>query len=182
MRNTRIRAAAPLLALTLALGLGACGSETDEPGGETTPTESADPPADDDETSSDDSEETLVPADPTEQPPEGAPIELPTNDVPEDVIASDEVQAAITDLADRASVQADQVQVAGYFEVTWNDGSIGCPEPGMSYTQALVPGQLLVLEADGQQYSYHAGGKPDFKHCANPNLPNDLGDGAVSTS
>ena len=31
--------------------------------------------------------------------------------------------------------------------VTWSDGSAGCPEPGMMYTQALVPGYRIVLQA-----------------------------------
>jgi hypothetical protein len=29
----------------------------------------------------------------------------------------------------------------------WNDGSLGCPEPGMMYTQALVNGYWLIIEA-----------------------------------
>lgn len=170
MTNSRIRAAVPLLALTIALGLGACGDENDEPDTGSTPTEEApEPPADDEETTSDDAEETAVPTD-DEKPPVGSG-ELPVNEVPEDVLALDEVQAAIQDLADRESVEADQVTAAGYFSVTWNDGSMGCPEPGMSYTQALVPGHLLVLEADGQLFSYHAGRQAEFTYCANPQLP-----------
>lgn len=188
MTNSRMRAAAPLLALTIALGLGACGSETEEPGTDSpsaseTETESeTQPPADDEETTSDDAEETLVPEEPIEddKPTAGAPIELPTNEVPEDVIAQDEVQKAINELAEAQSVEPDAVTVAGYFEVTWSDGSLGCPKPGMSYTQALVPGHLLVLEVDGEQFSYH-GGKADFQFCADPKLPADVGGGAATS-
>ena len=43
----------------------------------------------------------------------------------------------------------EDVTVVSYEDVTWPDGALGCPEPGMSYTQALVPGARLVLEADG---------------------------------
>ena len=32
--------------------------------------------------------------------------------------------------------------------MTWTDGSLGCPQKGMSYTQALVEGELLLLRVD----------------------------------
>jgi hypothetical protein len=32
--------------------------------------------------------------------------------------------------------------------VTWPDGALGCPEPGIVYTQALVPGYWVVVEAE----------------------------------
>jgi len=34
----------------------------------------------------------------------------------------------------------------------FNDSSLGCPEPGMSYLQALTPGHRVVLEADGRRF------------------------------
>lgn len=40
--------------------------------------------------------------------------------------------------------------------VTWGDGSLGCPQPGQSYTMAQVPGWQVKLEAAGQQRVYHA--------------------------
>ena len=52
--------------------------------------------------------------------------------------------------------------------MTWRDGSIGCPEPGMNYTQALVPGIRVVLELDGARYEYHAGGARSIFLCENP--------------
>ena len=58
-------------------------------------------------------------------------------------------------------------------EVTWRDGSIGCPEPGMNYTQALVPGIRVVLELDGRRYEYHAGGGRSIFLCENPEPPLD---------
>jgi hypothetical protein len=79
--------------------------------------------------------------------------------------------AAINDLAKRLNVEAAEISVVSAEEVTWPDGSIGCPEPGMVYTQALVPGSLIVLEAGGKRYEYHgAAGKPLF-YCENPKPP-----------
>ena len=34
-------------------------------------------------------------------------------------------------------------------EVTWRDGSRGCAQPGMAYTQALIDGSRITLRAGG---------------------------------
>jgi hypothetical protein len=38
--------------------------------------------------------------------------------------------------------------------VTWSDGALGCPAPGRFYTQALVPGFRVQLEAGGERFDY----------------------------
>ena len=38
--------------------------------------------------------------------------------------------------------------------VTWPDGSLGCPEPGNSYTQALVEGYQIGLRHDDRFFDY----------------------------
>ena len=50
-------------------------------------------------------------------------------------------------------------------KVTWNDGSMGCPQPGMMYTQALIPGYLLVVSANGQEMRYHTDERRNFLRC-----------------
>jgi hypothetical protein len=73
------------------------------------------------------------------------------------------VAQAKADLAERLGIDAAQVTVVSSTSVTWPDGSLGCPKPGMHYTQALVEGSRTVLEAGGKQYDYHAGnGRPPF--------------------
>jgi hypothetical protein len=67
------------------------------------------------------------------------------------------VTDAVADLAQRLGISPDDVTVVAAREVTWPDGSLGCPEPGMMYTQVLVDGSLVVLEANGQRYEYHGG-------------------------
>jgi len=37
----------------------------------------------------------------------------------------------------------------------FNDGSLGCPDPGYSYTQAIVPGYIALYEVDGLRYPFH---------------------------
>lgn len=76
-----------------------------------------------------------------------------------------EVTAAITDLAEHLDIAAEDVAVVSYEDVTWPDGALGCPEPGMSYTQALVPGTRLVLEAGVVGVLHPAGREPDLVRC-----------------
>jgi len=49
--------------------------------------------------------------------------------------------------------------------VTWPDGSLGCPEPGVAYTQALVEGYRVMLNVDGTTYDYHAAQDGRFLLC-----------------
>ena len=69
------------------------------------------------------------------------------------------------DAAQRAGVALDQVKVLTVESVTWSDGSLGCPEPGMMYTQALVRGYRVRVDAAGTILLYHAGTQNTFVHC-----------------
>ncbi len=70
------------------------------------------------------------------------------------------LRRAVADAAARAGVPPGQVHVLGVASREWSDGSLGCPEPGRMYTQAIVPGYLVELEAAGQRLDYHADGIP----------------------
>ena len=83
------------------------------------------------------------------------------------------VVAAVDDLAGRLGIAAADVTVVDARAVTWGDSSLGCPEPGMMYTQELVDGTLVVLEAGGRRYEYH-GGDP-LALCENPQPPSGGG-------
>src|SRR5690349_12842844 len=58
------------------------------------------------------------------------------------------VEQAKADLVKRLGVDAAAIKVISSAEVTWPDGSLGCPEPGMRYAQMLVNGNRTVLEVD----------------------------------
>ena len=81
------------------------------------------------------------------------------------------------DAAKRAGVTPDKVKILAADAVTWADGSLGCPEPGMMYTQALVPGYRIAVDAAGTTFTYHAGPRGTFVHCpperAQPPSPMD---------
>ncbi len=68
------------------------------------------------------------------------------------------------DLAQRLGIEPDAITLSGARQVNWRSGALGCPAPGMSYTQALVPGILILLKAGDEAFGYHAksDGKPFY--------------------
>jgi len=65
------------------------------------------------------------------------------------------VNRAKSDLVRRLGITEEEIQVLKAEAVTWRDGSLGCPQPGMMYTQALVDGYLIQLRAGQRIYNYH---------------------------
>lgn len=72
------------------------------------------------------------------------------------------IEAARSDLAVALEMDMDSVSVLEAAQVTWRSGAVGCPEPEVLYTQALVAGYRIVLQSDSQSYTFHAkrGGQP----------------------
>jgi hypothetical protein len=66
------------------------------------------------------------------------------------------VLAALRDAAQRTGLAIAKLKVTGVERGTWLDGSLGCPEPDLMYTQALVPGYRIRIEARGESLDYHA--------------------------
>lgn len=63
--------------------------------------------------------------------------------------------AARRDLASRLGVTEREVLFLSGEGRTWNDGSLGCPEPGVMYTQAQVHGWVLSFGHKQRVYTYH---------------------------
>jgi hypothetical protein len=72
------------------------------------------------------------------------------------------IVAARQDLAGRRGIDVDSIQVLEADSVNWRSGAIGCPQSGVYYTQALVPGYRLLLQAGFEVFTYHSrrGGDP----------------------
>lgn len=110
-------------------------------------------------------------------PTDGEVSPPPTDDAtgPDDDVS----QTMLDDLVQQASadtgVPVDEIEVLAAEAVTWNDGSIGCPEEGMGYTQALVPGFRVMLEVAGERIQYHAASDGAFFPCDDPSEPVDDG-------
>lgn len=97
------------------------------------------------------------PSMPTNPSPGGLPVTSPDTN-------SSNLEIATADLRTRVGGDAD-IEVVSHEEVTWPNGGLGCPDPDMSYTQALVNGERIVLRADGVQYEYHSGGSRPAFYC-----------------
>lgn len=63
--------------------------------------------------------------------------------------------AARKDLASRLGVSEREILFLAGEGRTWNDGSLGCPEPGVMYTQAQVRGWVLTFGHRQRTYTYH---------------------------
>jgi len=72
------------------------------------------------------------------------PMEIPTVQVkvPQGIL-----DAIIKEAATLAKVQREKLVIVRAQAVTWNDGSLGCPEPGAMYIQALVKDYWVVIDA-----------------------------------
>ncbi len=103
------------------------------------------------------------------------PAVSPTSTAPTDDAAPSEdslelVDDAVRDLAGRLGVAGEEVKVLEVEAVTWSDGSLGCPEPGMMYTQALVEGWRLTLAVEDDTYAYHSSSDGPPFLCERPSI------------
>ena len=149
--------AAAVAAIVLSFALGACASQTpttpqstppSTPGG--TVTETSRPPF-----------QTTTPGPIVSGTPSGIPSGTPIAEVP-----SARWDAIVADLAARGV--AGEPTLVSAEAVTFTDGSLGCPVPGQSYTQALVGGMRVVVSADGASYDYRFGRGDSPRLCTTP--------------
>lgn len=98
-------------------------------------------------------------------PVEVVAAETPLESTSAELTLQQQVDLARTDLVRHRDIDPGSIGVAEARSVTWRSGALGCPQPDMFYTQALVPGSLIVLQVDRKMFAYHAsrGGQPF--HC-----------------
>ena len=99
------------------------------------------------------------PGRPADAPAETMSVAAPTLS-PESVVAAEldaekAVATAKAGLIVRLGVAEEAIVVKAVEAVQWPDGSLGCPRPDMTYTQATTPGFRVVLEVQGRAYEYH---------------------------
>jgi hypothetical protein len=83
-------------------------------------------------------------------PPPRTPPEVRMNATLESI-----TDAVLDDAAHVSGVQRSALTIVSTETVTWSDGSLGCPQPGMIYTQALVPGYRIRVRAGERILDYH---------------------------
>jgi hypothetical protein len=84
------------------------------------------------------------------------------------------VRLAIEDLAHKMDISSEEISLIDVASVVWPDGSLGCPQPGMFYTQALVEGARIRLQVGDQIYHYHSGRNQAPFLCENPSVGFDV--------
>lgn len=135
----RITALATVAGLALMLTACATGAPMSEPGKTPAPATSSRPP--------------LATTTPGPIAPTGTPADVPAAR-----------WTAIEDDLFARGVTGDPVLVSAW-NVTFADGSLGCAEPGRSYTQAVVDGMRVVVSVDGTTYDYRFGAGDTPKLC-----------------
>lgn len=72
-----------------------------------------------------------------------------------DLTFGPQMVAARRDLAGRLGVTEREILFLSGEGKTWPDASLGCPEPGVMYTQAQVRGWVLTFGHRQRTYTYH---------------------------
>lgn len=79
---------------------------------------------------------------------------------------SPELMAKLVDsVAREAGVSTDKVILERAEDTTWNDGSMGCPQPNMAYTQALVEGHWAVFHVGNEEFDLRVTRRGTFMRC-----------------
>ena len=81
-------------------------------------------------------------------------------------VPADVLDPIVNDAATRAGVDQTTVTVTAATARTWPNGALGCPEPGVMYTQAVVTGWQVVVEAGGTPYDYRSSGAGRSRLCS----------------
>jgi hypothetical protein len=80
-------------------------------------------------------------------------------------------QIAIADIAIGKLLNSSQgitppmITVKSFEAVDFPSSALGCPQDGMMYTEAIVSGHKVVLEAQGKEYDYRIGGAENVVLC-----------------
>lgn len=103
------------------------------------------------------------PVQPSPVPPPNEAPPRSTGEVPDQYL-----EQVMADAAGKARSAPDRVEVIRAQAMQWRSGALGCPEPGMMYTQALVDGYWVELRVGNQSYDYRLDGQGNFRLCERP--------------
>ena len=82
------------------------------------------------------------------------------NRVPKEIL-----EPILKEAAAKARVSREQLTVVRAEPALWNDGSLGCPQQGLMYTQALVNGYWVMIKTGGQTYDFRVDSRGSFILC-----------------
>jgi hypothetical protein len=76
------------------------------------------------------------------------------------------VQIAISEIAKKTTINnVSDIKIIEVQEKEFPDGSLGCPQEGMAYTQAVESGYIVKLEYEGAIYDYRIGQNNRILQC-----------------
>jgi hypothetical protein len=75
------------------------------------------------------------------------------------------VDAALRDAAAHLGVGIDSLHVDQVEARQWGDSSLGCPRPGLMYSQIVTPGFLVVISGTGKVLEYHSDARARIVLC-----------------
>jgi hypothetical protein len=96
------------------------------------------------------------------------------DDVPSALLA-----AVVADAVRQVSAASSQLEVVRAEAVEWSDGALGCPQAGVLYTQAIVPGFWVQIQAPDKFLDYRIDGQGNFTLCADVVAPGDQSGGVA---
>ena len=82
---------------------------------------------------------------------EALPPELPEDTESLEILAK-------FDLTLKTGVDIENIVTKSIEETLFDDASLGVPEAGVTYDAIVTPGYIIMLEAGGDLYEYHASG------------------------
>ncbi len=74
-----------------------------------------------------------------------------------------QVSAALVHLTDKLDIELASVTIVKVEYKLWPDASLGIPEPGVAYVQALTPGCIVRMQAGDRTFTVHTGPGPIAK-------------------
>jgi hypothetical protein len=78
------------------------------------------------------------------------------------------VEQARQAAATKAGVALASVTVTSVTAVNWPTSALGCPQPGIMYSQLVTPGYKIVVSANGQSFEYHSDRGSNVVTCPTP--------------
>ncbi len=105
-------------------------------------------------------------------PPQVTALALPTPEMQppvnigeQAILPADLLTRLVGDLAARSGSDPSAITLVGAEAVVWNDGSLGCPQPGMVYPQVQIEGYHVILRVGDRNYDYRVGKGGSFVLC-----------------
>jgi len=78
------------------------------------------------------------------------------------------IAAVKVEIADDAGVSVNEVTIISAEALTFPDGSLGCPVPGLNYIQVQIDGFKVVGSAAGATFDYRGTSPSDITRCEKP--------------